>query len=58
MATTPPGPDTPPVVCGNPPVALVPPVFNNPPVETLHYADYEDAFRGPMIEAGLPVEKE
>jgi len=31
---------------------------NNPKVETLHYADYEDAFRGPMIEAGLPVEKE
>ena len=31
---------------------------NNPPVEVLHYADYEDAFRGPMIAAGLPVEKE
>jgi nitrate reductase gamma subunit len=31
---------------------------NNPKVETLHYADYEDAFRGPMLEAGLPVEKE
>jgi nitrate reductase gamma subunit len=31
---------------------------NNPTVEVLHYADYEAAFRGPMIEAGLPVEKE
>jgi nitrate reductase gamma subunit len=31
---------------------------NNPKVEVLHYADYEDAFRGPMIAAGLPVEKE
>jgi nitrate reductase gamma subunit len=31
---------------------------NNPRVEVLHYADYENAFRGPMIEAGLPVEKE
>lgn len=31
---------------------------NNPRVEVLHYADYEDAFRGPMIAAGLPVEKE
>lgn len=31
---------------------------NNPSVEVLHYADYEDAFRGPMIAAGLPVEKE
>lgn len=31
---------------------------NNPAVEVLQYADYEDAFRGPMIAAGLPVEKE
>ena len=31
---------------------------NNPCVEVLHYAAYEDSFRGPMIEAGLPVEKE
>jgi len=29
---------------------------NNPRVETLHYADYENAFRDAMIEAGLPVE--
>jgi nitrate reductase gamma subunit len=32
--------------------------FHNPKVEVLHYADYEDAFRAPMIAAGLPVEKE
>jgi nitrate reductase gamma subunit len=31
---------------------------NNPEVPVLHYADYEDAFRGPMVEAGLPVDKE
>lgn len=31
---------------------------NNPKVETLHYADYENTFRDAMIEAGLPVEKE
>lgn len=31
---------------------------NNPHVEVLHYADYENAFRGPMVAAGLPVEKE
>jgi nitrate reductase gamma subunit len=29
----------------------------NPKVAVLHYADYEDAFRERMIEAGLPVEK-
>ena len=29
----------------------------NPSVVTMHYADYEDAFRERMIEAGLPVEK-
>ena len=29
----------------------------NPNVMTMHYADYEDAFRERMIEAGLPVEK-
>ena len=29
----------------------------NPQVEILHYADYENAFRDRMIEAGLPVEK-
>lgn len=29
----------------------------NPDVVTMHYADYEDAFRDRMIEAGLPVEK-
>jgi hypothetical protein len=28
----------------------------NPQVATLHYADYEAAFRERMIEAGLPVE--
>ncbi len=31
---------------------------NNPNVAVLHYADYENAFRAPMIEAGLPVEKD
>jgi nitrate reductase gamma subunit len=30
----------------------------NPQVATLHYADYENAFRERMLEAGLPVEKE
>jgi nitrate reductase gamma subunit len=30
---------------------------NNPNVEVLHYADYEDAFRDPMVAAGLPVER-
>jgi len=29
----------------------------NYPVETHTYEEYEDEFRGPMIEAGLPVEK-
>ncbi len=32
--------------------------LRNPKVEVLHYADYENAFRDRMIEAGLPVEKE
>jgi nitrate reductase gamma subunit len=30
---------------------------NNPRVETLHYADYENTFRDAMVEAGLPVDK-
>jgi nitrate reductase gamma subunit len=29
----------------------------NPQVETMHYEDYENAFRERMIEAGLPVEQ-
>jgi nitrate reductase gamma subunit len=30
---------------------------NNPQVETLHYSDYEVAFRDRMIKAGIPVEE-
>ncbi|WP_027720480.1 sulfate reduction electron transfer complex DsrMKJOP subunit DsrM [Maridesulfovibrio zosterae] len=32
--------------------------WNDPSIKPHSYADYEDDFREPMIEAGLPVEKE